>query len=107
MFFRSRPQLPILAKVEHRLPAPLFYETAIGGHERVILADGSSVILNTNSRVNVDFSGNRRDIHLVRGEAFFEVVHETKRGPPLLRESPRSRPGHVATDSPYTARLSR
>jgi transmembrane sensor len=37
------------------------------------------VILNTNSRLNVDFSGNRRDVHLVRGEAFFEVVHDKAR----------------------------
>jgi transmembrane sensor len=79
VFFHPRPQPPILAKAEHRSAAPLFYETAIGGHERVILADGSSVVLNTNSRVNVEFTGNRRDIHLVRGEAYFEVVHDKTR----------------------------
>src|SRR3954469_543569 len=79
VFFQPKPQPPILAKIQHSAPAPLFYETAIGGHERVILADGSSVVLNTNSRVNVDFTGNRRDIHLVRGEAYFEVVHDKTR----------------------------
>ncbi|MFO1248855.1 MAG: FecR domain-containing protein [Alphaproteobacteria bacterium] len=45
----------------------------------MILADGTSVMLNTNSRINVDFRANRRDIHLVRGEAFFEVVHDKAR----------------------------
>ena len=79
VFFHPRPLPPVLAKAEHRPAAPLFYETTIGGHERVILADGSSVVLNTNSRVNVEFTGNRRDIHLVRGEAYFEVVHDKTR----------------------------
>jgi transmembrane sensor len=37
------------------------------------------VILNTNSRLDVDFSGDRRDVHLVRGEAYFEVVHDKTR----------------------------
>jgi transmembrane sensor len=72
-----RPQ--DLAKSENRPPARLFYETAIGAQRNVTLADGSSVILNTNSRLDVDFSGNRRDVHLVRGEAYFEVVHDKRR----------------------------
>ena len=60
-------------------PAKLFYETAVGGQRRITLADGSSVILNTNSRLDVDFSGKRRDLHLMRGEAYFEVVHDKTR----------------------------
>lgn len=79
VFLQPKPQPPILAKIDHPAPAPLFYETAIGGQKRIILADGSSVILNTNSRMGVDFSGGRRDIHLVRGEAYFEVVHDKTR----------------------------
>ena len=55
------------------------YETAVGGNRRITLADGSTVILNTNSKLDIDFSGNRRDVHLVRGEAFFEVVHDKAR----------------------------
>jgi transmembrane sensor len=76
---QSKPQAPIVAKIAHSAPAPLFYETAIGGQKSITLADGSSVILNTNSRINVNFSAGRRDIHLVRGEAFFEVVHDKAR----------------------------
>lgn len=60
-------------------PARLSYETAVGGQKRITLADGSSVILNTNSRLDMDFSGNRRDVHLMRGEAYFEVVHDKTR----------------------------
>jgi transmembrane sensor len=73
----SKPQ--DLAKSENQPHARLFYETAIGAQRNVTLADGSSVILNTNSRLDVDFSGNRRDVHLVRGEAYFEVVHDKTR----------------------------
>ena len=60
-------------------PAHLSYETAVGGKKRITLADGSSVILNTNSRLDVDFVGKRRDVHLTRGEAYFEVVHDKTR----------------------------
>lgn len=61
------------------LPARYTYETAVGGQKKITLADGSSVILNTNSRLDVDFSGKSRDVHLLRGEAYFEVVHNKAR----------------------------
>jgi transmembrane sensor len=83
VFFHPKPQY--FAKADNRSPARhyspdrLSYETAVGGHKKITLADGSSVLLNTNSRLDVDFSGNRRDVHLTRGEAFFEVVHNKAR----------------------------
>lgn len=67
------------AKTESHPPARLFYETTVGGQRTITLADGSSVILNTNSRLDVDFSDKRRDVHLMRGEAYFEVVHDKTR----------------------------
>lgn len=73
------PEHPQVARAENHAPAKASYETAVGGQKRITLADGSSVILNTNSRMNVDFTGTRRDVHLVRGEAFFEVVHNKAR----------------------------
>jgi transmembrane sensor len=76
-FFHPKPQ--ILAKSESHPPGRLFYETAVGSQRRVALADGSSMMLNTNSRLYVDFSGNRRDVYMVRGEAYFEVVHDKTR----------------------------
>jgi transmembrane sensor len=84
VLFHPKPQGPIQAENHPpaRLsypPATIFYETAVGGQRRIALADGSSVILNTNSRLDVDFSGNRRDVHLMRGEAYFEVVHDKTR----------------------------
>ncbi|HVW72796.1 MAG TPA: FecR domain-containing protein [Rhizomicrobium sp.] len=82
LFFHSKP--PQLARVGNHpsaglSPARYSYETAVGGQKKITLADGSSVILNTNSRLDVDFSGNHRDVHLVRGEAYFEVVHDKAR----------------------------
>lgn len=76
---KPQPQSHLLARAQHPVSAPLFYETAIGEQRRITLADGSRVILNTNSRLDVDFSGARRDIHLARGEAYFEVVHDKTR----------------------------
>jgi transmembrane sensor len=84
LLFHPKPQ--VSAKIENHPPARhfypparLFYETAVGGQKRLTLADGSSVILNTNSRLDVEFSGTRRDVHLMRGEAYFDVVHDKTR----------------------------
>jgi transmembrane sensor len=73
------PQIRKLAASASSPPIGSSYETAVGGNKRIALADGSTVILNTNSKLDIDFSGNRRDVHLVRGEAFFEVVHDKAR----------------------------
>jgi transmembrane sensor len=50
------------------------YSTAVGQERTVRLADGSVAVLNTNTRIEVRFSGARRDIYLLRGEAHF---HDT------------------------------
>jgi transmembrane sensor len=55
------------------------FQTAIGEQAAVALPDGSSFDLNTNSRVEVDYSGRSRVIRLERGEAYFKVAHDTKR----------------------------
>jgi transmembrane sensor len=55
------------------------YVTAIGAQKKFTLADGSIVALNTNSRIDVEILGDRRDVHLVRGEAYFDVVHDKTR----------------------------
>lgn len=83
-FFQPQPQthptrVATLATPENYASPRLFYESAVGAQKRVTLADGTSVILNTNSRLEVNFSANRRDIRLVRGEAYFDVVHDKTR----------------------------
>jgi transmembrane sensor len=55
------------------------FQTAVGEQAQVALPDGSSFDLNTNSRIRVQYSPSTRVIHLDRGEAFFEVAHDTKR----------------------------
>jgi len=55
------------------------YETGVGGRQKMELADGSTVDLNTNSELNVRISGSRRDIMLARGEALFHVAHDSTR----------------------------
>lgn len=47
------------------------YGTVIGEQKTISLADGSSVRLNTDSQVQVGYSGDSRKIRLLRGEALF------------------------------------
>ena len=60
-------------------PRTQVYATAVGEQRTVNLEDGSSVQLNTNSRVEVRFSTSARDLRLSRGEAFFEVAANRNR----------------------------
>ena len=55
------------------------YATDFGGIERIVLADGSFVHLNTNSEMRVRLSDLRREIVLERGEALFTVAHDRNR----------------------------
>lgn len=55
------------------------YETAIGEHSTVNLPDGSQLVLNTNSRVKVNYSPEQRLFLLERGEMNIEVAHNKSR----------------------------
>lgn len=55
------------------------FQTAIGEQVAVMLPDGSSLNLNTNSQVDVDYSQRSRVIRLARGEAYFNVAHDADR----------------------------
>ena len=44
-----------------------------------MLSDGSMITLNTQTELSVRYTGERREISLVRGEAMFAVAHEAKR----------------------------
>lgn len=55
------------------------YSAAIGDLHRVPLPDGSTMALNTNSRVRVHYSDSERRIELLRGEVQFDVVHDAVR----------------------------
>jgi transmembrane sensor len=50
-----------------------------GDRQTVILADGSNLELNTDSEVRVHFNHWRRQVELIKGEAFFTVSHDAER----------------------------
>ena len=55
------------------------YETATGKQLTLPLADSSSVILNTDSKVRIEYSADFRDVYLQQGEAFFSVAKDNSR----------------------------
>jgi transmembrane sensor len=55
------------------------YSTAIGGHEHLVLDDGSVLDLNTNTHVRVQFTAARRQIFLDHGEVLLAVAHDASR----------------------------
>jgi len=52
--------------------------TLIGEQRTIVLSDGTSVELNTDSRVRVQFDHQMRRVVLERGEAYFKVAHERR-----------------------------
>jgi len=58
---------------------PDYYVTDIGEYKKQQLEDGSTLWLNSNSKVTVAFSENYRRIELITGEAHFEVKKDTSR----------------------------
>ncbi|WP_172274538.1 FecR family protein [Caulobacter sp. RHG1] len=69
------------------IAAPNF-DTGVGEQRLVQLSDGSSVRLDTNSKVTVRYSQGARRITLARGQAYFEVAHDAAR--PFLVETPQA-----------------
>lgn len=59
--------------------APIPLETAPGQHREVTLADGTRVTLDGATRLEVRLGSRRRQVELVRGEAFFDVAHDAAR----------------------------
>lgn len=65
------------------------YATAVGAQRLEVLADGSRVRLNTDTRIQVRLSNSERNIRLLKGEAFFEVAHDA--GRPFVVEADGAR----------------
>lgn len=52
------------------------FSTGIGGHQRVTLADGSLVELNTDTTLRLASDGSARTVYLDKGEAYFRITHD-------------------------------
>ena len=59
--------------------APEIFITAVGEYRTITLSDGTSVSLNTDSQIEVDFNPEERRVRLIGGEALFEVASNPKR----------------------------
>jgi len=55
------------------------YATAIGEQRAIPLEDGSTVELNSDSKLAVHFSRHERDVKLMKGQALFQVAQDTRR----------------------------
>ncbi len=69
----------LLLPVQQQANKGLYYQTAVGEQQLITLSDGSSVTLNTNTRISVSFEENLRQVELNRGEAYFEVEKDAQR----------------------------
>ena len=58
---------------------PDAYETAVGEQSTVMLSDGTTIVLNTNSRVRVAFTDQHRLLFLDRGEINVQVAKDASR----------------------------
>jgi transmembrane sensor len=56
-----------------------FYVTTVGKQQTINFSDGSASHLNTNSMIETDFTGSKRVVRLLRGEALFDVAHDPQR----------------------------
>jgi transmembrane sensor len=58
---------------------PNEYSTAVGEQRALVLADGSVISMNAQSRVDVRLSDRSRDVFLREGQAIFTVAHDAQR----------------------------
>lgn len=59
--------------------SPDDYRTAIGERRVVTLSDGSKLSLDANSEVTVRYGKHDRSLHLLKGQARFDVAHDKQR----------------------------
>ena len=71
------------------------YVSAVGQVQTVTLPDGSTATLSSDSQLDVRISRQERSIALARGEAFFDVAHDTRR--PFVVEAQGRRVAAVGT----------
>lgn len=67
------------AHARYALAGEHLHRTGVGEQRRLILADGSVLTLNTDSRVVVGYGDAQRRLRLLGGQALFEVAHDPTR----------------------------
>jgi len=77
------------------------FQTAIGEQQTINLPDGSEIVLNTSSALQVTYTRDARTIQLDRGEAYFQVASNKKR--PFSVETEKG--GVTAVGTAFTVRL--
>lgn len=60
-------------------PEQMSYTTAVGERRTELMPDGTEIVLNTDSVVEVVYSGGERSVDLKQGEAQFTVAHDAAR----------------------------
>lgn len=63
----------------HSTPTEYVYQTRVGENATVTLSDGTSLILNTNSRISVRYTDQLRLFNLERGEVYVKVAKDRTR----------------------------
>jgi len=58
---------------------PRIIATEIGEYHKQVLPDGSTVALNTNSQLEIEYTRTRRSVRLLRGEVLFTVMKNPDR----------------------------
>lgn len=81
LVFRMQPEsnLPISVPPDTATAAADVYETAVGEQAAKQLADGTRIVLNTNSRVTIRYTQGNRLLYLERGELHVSVAHDKAR----------------------------
>ncbi len=55
------------------------YATVVGEHKTLALADGSQIEMNTDTVLRASLAGGKRQVVLVKGEAYFQIKHDSAR----------------------------
>lgn len=71
------------------------YRTTLGEVRRLAMEDGSQAVMNSGTRIVVQFSEQRRDVALRQGEAWFEVAKDRSR--PFVVSTPTATVTAVGT----------
>ena len=71
------------------------YASTVGQIQTITLPDGSTATLSSDSRLDVTLSRGERHVALAKGEAFFDVAHDTRR--PFVVETDGRRVAAVGT----------